>query len=168
MCWSLVLVDDVLMDRFSFSSTFVRYLSAVCRLFVVSSTAVLCCIQFSFWCCDFVFLFLVAVAREIHWHISLDEYEVLGCLLFGAISFTYISSFMEWIGSTSIVGIGRIFLPTNAHLCFWYSDCDPLDYTRCKYSRSLWNCYAIFVVSCCDLYQLYPLFYQFLIVVGSL
>lgn len=39
---------------------------------------VLCCIQFSFWCCDFVLLFLVAVVRETHWHISLVKYGVDG------------------------------------------------------------------------------------------
>lgn len=37
--WSLVLVDKVLMNRFSISSTFVRSLSAVCRFFVASSLA---------------------------------------------------------------------------------------------------------------------------------
>ncbi|KAL0899066.1 hypothetical protein Bca101_083027 [Brassica carinata] len=37
--WSLVLVDDVLMDRLSFSSTLVRSLLAVCMFFVVSRLA---------------------------------------------------------------------------------------------------------------------------------
>lgn len=37
--WSLVLIDDVLMDRFSFSYTLMGSLPAVCRFFVVSSLA---------------------------------------------------------------------------------------------------------------------------------
>lgn len=112
--------------------------------------------------------------KKTHWYMSLAEYGVdgyrlLGCLMFGVISFSYIFSCMEWIGSSwklleaqTLLVLQRSFFPTNAFLCFWCTDCDPSDYTRCNNTKSLWNCYVGFLLW---FFPILSHIYQFLIVV---
>ncbi|KAL0794357.1 hypothetical protein Bca101_065734 [Brassica carinata] len=127
--WSLVLVDDVLIDRFSFSSILlslsgiyidsVRSRTAVCSFFIVSSLAFGAVILlFSFWWQleekhIGIFHLVNVVLMDI-------EFSVVSCLE----QYLFFQNFFLYGVNWKLKSIARLFFPTNALLCFWCRDCD--------------------------------------------
>ncbi|KAL0714182.1 hypothetical protein Bca4012_021161 [Brassica carinata] len=92
--WSLVLVDNVLMDIFSFSSILV--------------------------------LLSDIYVDSVRFRTALEEKRIGISHLVNMVLMDIDFSVVSWI-----------LLPTNALLCFWCRDGDPLDYIRCNFSLLL-------------------------------